>query len=402
MLKNVLISDLKNCISPLKAEMERKEYSQYIITCYSKIWCELVDYYISNNIKSYNQKTNQEFVDTHYPKALINEETMYNVTRAMQVLYEYVNFGVIFRCNSTTSSEYSKGFEDIFSEFMTEEKKRGTTQRTISAYKPKLLRLQDFLMDKGVMSLRDVSVDLINLYLLSFAGFSSSYISHSVTILKRLFTFTTKTGYLTTISPNMFPPVKNNRQQKIPSTFTREEIESIIKSTDTNNPIGKRNYAILLLASRLGMRSSDIMGLSFSNIDWANKKITFLQEKTKKRLTLPLFDDVGWAIIDYLKNGRPITQDTHIFVSHKEPYTKLAGLSNIIANQMRKANIKTPHDKRVGMHAFRHSLATQMLEENVPIPIISQTLGHSDITSTEVYLRVSITQLSKCGLEVDL
>ena len=69
---------------------------------------------------------------------------------------------------------------------------------------------------------------------------------------------------------------------------------------------------------------------------------------------------------------------------------------------MRNANIKVAPDKRIGLHALRHGLATRMLDNDVPMPIISQTLGHADINSTEVYIRVSITQLSKCGLEVEL
>ena len=117
---------------------------------------------------------------------------------------------------------------------------------------------------------------------------------------------------------------------------------------------------------------------------------------------MPLPDDVGWAIIDYLKNGRPQTDSKNIFVSHNYPYMQLSSIFKIVPAQMRKAGIKSPNGRRIGMHAFRHGLATHMLEKNIPLPVISQTLGHADIKSTEVYLRISIAQLSQCALEVDI
>lgn len=92
----------------------------------------------------------------------------------------------------------------------------------------------------------------------------------------------------------------------------------------------------------------------------------------------------------------------NIFVSHMYPYGELHSLGNVIPRQMRTAGINTPANKRTGMHAFRHGLATRMLENDVSLPVISQTLGHADISSTEVYLRISIKQLALCGLEVDL
>ena len=137
------------------------------------------------------------------------------------------------------------------------------------------------------------------------------------------------------------PHVKNLRQQKIPSTFTISEIEQILNSVDRANPIGKRNYAIFIMAARLGMRSSDIRTLTFSNIDWDTKVISFSQKKTGRSLTLPMPDDVGWAIIDYLKNGRPETDLKNIFVSHIYPYGELTSLGKNNSATNEKSRIKS-------------------------------------------------------------
>lgn len=92
----------------------------------------------------------------------------------------------------------------------------------------------------------------------------------------------------------------------------------------------------------------------------------------------------------------------YVFIQHNPPYGQYADLRSLLVKQMRKAGIETPANKRIGMHCFRHSLATTMLEKGVPLPVISQTLGHADISSTEVYLRINISQLRLCALEVEL
>lgn len=221
-------------------------------------------------------------------------------------------------------------------------------------------------------------------------------------MLRRLSLYAFQNGYHAEDLSGCIPAVKNSRQQKLPAVFSEDEVEKILSSFDRENPMGKRNYAIFLLAARMGLRSCDIKALEFSFINWTEKTISFTQKKTKKYLTLPLTDDVGWAVIDYLKNGRPVSDSKYVFIQHVPPYGQYRDLRNVLVKQMRKAGIETPANKRIGMHCFRHSLAATMLENGVPLPVISQTLGHADIASTEVYLRINISQLRLCALEVEL
>lgn len=115
------------------------------------------------------------------------------------------------------------------------------------------------------------------------------------------------------IYPVVSPLLKTAASQKLPAVFSEDEVEKILSSFDRENPMGKRNYAIFLLAARMGLRSCDIKALEFSFINWTEKTISFTQKKTKKYLTLPLTDDVGWAVIDYLKNGRPVSDSKYVF-----------------------------------------------------------------------------------------
>ena len=101
---------------------------------------------------------------------------------------------------------------------------------------------------------------------------------------------------------------------------------------------------MLLLAARLGLRSSDIVNLKLKNIDWEKSEISLIQQKTKKALTLPLLNDVGEAIINYVKNGRPNVQDSHIFIRENKPYTHVSSSSlyTIVDQYLKRANIKVP------------------------------------------------------------
>ncbi len=400
--KKIFVSELSTHISALKEEMQRKKYSDYEIYIMNQVWNQLLLYAKTDPTAVFDENYRQHFLNDKYPEKLEMQDSMYHITRAMNMLSDYIQFHVIFTQHSTSKTAFSKGYSEIFTLFLKEETQKGISENTLKVYRSRLLRLQDFLLDTGSESFMNVTQEQFNTYILSLARFSTTYVSESLRMLRRLLDYAYRNGYCNCPLSNSIPHVKNLRQQKLPSTFTNEEINAILKSVDRENPVGKRNYAIFLTAARLGIRSSDICALEFSNINWDTKTISFSQQKTKKFLSLPLPDDVGWAIIDYLKNGRPETDIDNIFISHRPPYGKLDAISNIISRQMRCAGIKSPANKRIGMHAFRHGLATSMLEKGVPLTTISQTLGHADINSTEVYLRINLKQLSKCGLEVDL
>jgi integrase len=171
---------------------------------------------------------------------------------------------------------------------------------------------------------------------------------------------------------------------------------------DRANPIGKRDYAILKLAACLGMRSGDIAGLKLENIDWGKNLIRYEQQKGGQPLTLPLLNDVGESIIDYLKNGRPQSGLRLIFLKHCAPYTGLTGaaLHPIMKKYLRLANLPGDPPRKAGLHTLRHSLASALLEDATPLPIISEVLGHRKTATTRMYTTIDVASLKKCALEV--
>lgn len=398
----VSTAELLPLISALKLEMQKKGYSPLSIRGLENVWDALLHYASTVPETSFDENFREGFLHTEYGFRMDLEYTMYRASRALELLKNYIDFGVVNGIPKKQRQEFADGYSSLITAFADGEARRGLAEGSMKSLWSRLYRLHIFFLDKGADTFSMVTHDMINDFIKYLAPYSTTYVSENLRMLRRLCLYAYQNGYHTEDLSGCIPFVKNIRQQRLPAVFTEDEIEKILSSFDRENPMGKRNYAIFLLAARMGLRSCDIKALEFSFINWTEKMLAFTQKKTKKYLTLPLPDDVGWAIIDYLKNGRPISDSKYVFIQHKPPYGQYTDLRNVLVKQMRKAGIETPANKRIGMHCFRHSLATTMLENGVPLPVISQTLGHADIASTEVYLRINISQLRLCALEVEL
>ena len=398
----VSTAELLPLISALKLEMQKKGYSPLSIRGLENVWDALLHYASTIPETAFDEIFREGFLQAEYGFRMDLEYTMYRASRALELLKNYIDFGVVTGVPKKQRQEFSNGYRSLITAFADKEARRGLAEGSMKSLWSRLYRLHLFFLDKGADTFSMVTRDMINDFIKYLAPYSTTYVSESLRMLRRLCLYAYQNDYHAEDLSGCIPFVKNIRQQRLPAVFTEDEIEKILSSFDRENPMGKRNYAIFLLAARMGLRSCDIKALEFSFINWTEKTLAFTQKKTKKYLTLPLPDDVGWAIIDYLKNGRPISDSKYVFIQHKPPYGQYTDLRNVLVKQMRKAGIETPANKRIGMHCFRHSLATTMLENGVSLPVISQTLGHADIASTEVYLRINVSQLKLCALEVEL
>ena len=400
--KTVSTAELLPSISALRIEMQKKGYSPQTLRGLENVWDTLLRYASAVPETLFDENFRGEFLQAEYGFRMDLEYTMYRASRALELLKNYIDFGIVTGIPKKQRQEFAEGYHSLITAFADGEARRGLAENSMKSLWSRLYRLHIFFLDKGADTFSMVTRDMINDFIKYLAPYSTTYVSENLRMLRRLCLYAYQNGHHAEDLSGCIPVVKNIRQQRLPAVFTEDETEKILSSFDRENPMGKRNYAIFLLAARMGLRSCDIKALEFSFINWTERTISFAQKKTKKYLTLPLPDDVGWAIIDYLKSGRPISDSKYVFIQHKPPYGQYTDLRNVLVKQMRKAGIETPANKRIGMHCFRHSLATSMLENGVPLPVISQTLGHADITSTEVYLRINVSQLRLCALEVEL
>ena len=201
------------------------------------------------------------------------------------------------------------------------------------------------------------------------------------------------------------PRIPCDHAAEIPIVYSSEEVDRLLAAVDRDNPCGKRNYAILLLAARLDLRWGDIRRLRFDNLRWDEERIVLDQAKTGGPLVLPLTDEIGSAIIDYLKHGRPKSDYREIFlksVAPIEPFGSFSGIGAAFSCYKRRAGIRDEPGRRSGMHALRHTLASRLMEQGTPMQTISDILGHAGgVESTKHYLRIDIETLRRAALDIE-
>ena len=156
-----------------------------------------------------------------------------------------------------------------------------------------------------------------------------------------------------------------------------------------------------MLASRLGLRGSDIVNLNLNNLDWENNVIRLTQQKTGQEVILPLLTEVGNALAEYLRYVRPQSNIKTVFLSLSPPIRPLSigTFRCILVEYFREAGVKF-QEKHHGPHSLRHSLASRMLENGISMPVISEALGHSTTETTLSYLKIDINALLRCSLSV--
>jgi integrase/recombinase XerD len=290
---------------------------------------------------------------------------------------------------------------DILEEYLKLEEFRNLSPLTISSKRVTITSFMNYLGDHNVKDFHHCIQRNVTGYLSSLTNLSSSTISGRTFTLRHFFNFLNNRN-LTLFSGNeLFPVIFTNKRERILSFYSIEEIRRIISTIDRGMPYGKRDFAVVLLAAELGIRSGDIIRLKISDIHWEHDTIEFVQYKTKVFNQLPLLENIKFALIDYLKNGRPESDLENIFVGIRnggKPLTNTC-IHQIVSKYFQKAGIDISERKH-GPHAMRHSLASSMLHNNTPMYVIKEVLGHSNINTTRMYLNIDLDALKELALDV--
>lgn len=263
-------------------------------------------------------------------------------------------------------------------------------------------KMFNILIELKIKTLDEITPNIIDIVVADFIHKTPKSIAHCLTNLKQFFQHCYDRSSSTENICSYLPKIKVAHETKIIVMLTAEETKKLLDSIDRNDPKGKRDYAILMLASHLGLRAVDIINIKFSNMNWQCKTIIIPQEKTNHTITLPLLNDVGWSIIDYIKNGRPNVDNEYLFIKHMPPYDQLTHSSLLTAmfkKRLHDAGIKIKRENKCGIHSLRRTLASALLEKETPLPVISQILGHLSIQSTEVYLKINMKELRACPID---
>ncbi len=318
--------------------------------------------------------------------------------RSIKVLDDYLNLGRI-RIRTTVPVKHSLYGEIgvLMHKLIDHLHSLRRSSVTIKNYELYLNRFLSYLNRSGVYTLNEMR----ERHILKFVSTTENNKINIVSSLRVLFRFWSENHLIDVDFENILKYYKWVKHEKIPSYFAADEVRAIEESVDRSGGVGKRNYAMLLLASRLGLRASDIAQLQFSNLDWERNEIRLTQFKTGNPITLPLLSDVGNAIIDYLKYGRFKSESQHVFITCRAPYipASKSTVCSAIRENISKSKIITD-GRHHGPHSLRHSLASCLLKNEVPMPVISEVLGHAKTDTTMKYLRIDLTSLVKCTLPV--
>ena len=395
---------LKKEFEGISAALKNVGFTDATIAYRQKFWRE---FYIFHGDLEITEQSLNDFLERAYeidPHNVNITKRQYDVRASLRNLLEYKTFGRIINCHTAWYMDmpWPEKFRPVVDEFLEQQREKGNKPETVLQYARTLKRFAAYASKVGIDSVSELKPEHITGFLLDSINEMVKNLSTYLCNLRGFFRFLYLNGYneedLSLVIPKSNVLIK---RKHIPTTFTRDDIDKIINCIDLASPVGKRDYAIIMLVARTGIRTSDVISLKFDNIKWDKNCIQLVQYKTNEPLVLPLFEDVGRAIIDYIQNGRPASNIENVFISHKPPFQKFSKnnhLYSMFNKYLYRSGIQITPEKNHGLHTLRHSLATELMRKDTPIPVIAEILGHKSIETTMKYLRTDTEELRYCTL----
>lgn len=400
---------LEELIFGALSQLQMLKYNDRSIRRYQSTWRRLIKFSKKHNFKNkLSEKLILEFLSYHDIKPEL-PTYMYKDWRrhaefSLKILWNYARFGYFERLMTTLNKlnippimlrilhEYKKYCEE----------KRHLSSDTVSEYARQIGLFLDFLGKRNITTFDKIQAVDLSDFVYSLSRFSQKTIASTVSYVRLFTKFLFFRNKLKTDLSQALPSIYVPRHGNIPSVWDRELVMQLLNAVDRGSPRGKRDYAILLLACRLGLRMSDIRLLTLDHINWETETISIIQVKTKNPLCLPLTNEVGNALIDYIQFVRPVTNCREVFLRLKPPFIPFSNhaLYAIISYWREMAGIKFKSRQRKGLQSLRHSLATYLLEDNTPFAVIADILGHTSINTTMIYAKTSVEILRQVALSI--
>jgi len=355
----------------------------------------------------YDAKKVQMYVEMMWEerqRGTVTLERFQTIRRAAALLEDYSKTGAL-EWRQLSPMKSMKKLSPAFEQILTEYKEKTKESWAYSMWKLKIgtaASLMAYLCENGHTDFMDVTAENIWSYVISISNRHTSSMGNVLSGLRSFSKFLCEEGF----SPVSYLPILSisvPKKRKIIHGFSVEKGDRIVDAVDRSTPLGKRDYAILLLAQFTGMRGIDIINLKRSDIDWYKETIHTVQHKTGEAFAISFEPIVGNAIADYLLNGRPNSDSPYIFLKHCSPIAKLNDFSapNITKKYLDLAGIPRPAAVRKGLHCFRRSLGARLLEAETPTQMISQILGHRDPDSVRSYLHMDVEKLRECAISLE-
>ncbi len=275
---------------------------------------------------------------------------------------------------------------------------RGLAAKTTRKYTQKLSAFAQHLEGVGITELDRITPGHIREFYEN-ANNNAPRRSYGST-LRVFFRWAAAQGWLSDSLRDAVPRPRQYRYVSLPDVLGQAEVDRLLSTVDRSTPIGRRDYAVLVLAARYGLRPCDIRQLTIDEIDWREARIDLRQVKTGRPLVLPLLPDVADGLSAYLLDGRPASTNRTLFLRHCAPFEPFAAennLATIMRDALRRAGLADRPGRR-GLYLFRHTLATQLLAAGQPLKAIADVLGHASTETTYGYTRVEVDGLRSVSI----
>lgn len=382
-------TDFRALSETVIAELKSMEYMDSSLTNYRRLYARLGSFMEKQSIKEYSPATGKAFIDECYPCDNNNRRTFLMMIRRLD---DYLNNTPYRFHRIMKRTDIPSAFTGLLDDYLEYCVEIGNKERTINAKKYFCLIFLQFLSDINCYDITEITAEIVAKSCLRYTnkdGFAALR-----QFLKYLFENGLTTKDLSTIIPHY------KRRQVIPSVFTPEEIKKIENTINIDTPTGKRNLAILLLVTRMGMRSGDIAELRRSSIDFSSSHIDLIQQKTGKPLSVFMPEDVLSALKVHIENAGMRLSDGYIFHSMTAPYGRLT--TSIIRHIVNECIVSAGIDvkgRKHGPHALRSSLASNLVSSGTSYDIVRKILGHTDPDAVKHYVKTDIERLRKCALD---
>lgn len=368
-------------------------YSETTICKFKSAAKQFKKFMIDNNI-NYSKEAAESFLKE--ASIIYSKDAFKTMNSTLFRFDSFINGKSLASRKKRKAKKCPEQFNDIFTEFIEHLKSCDLRARTIEDYQFNLIRVLKKFDECNVKSIELITVE--NIYSLSqIQNRKRSFSS----VLRQFLRYLFRKKYLEDDYSFFVPSFRYTRP--VPSVYTKSETTKILNTIDLNTKVGKRNYAIMLLALRLGIRTGDIVKLKITDIDFKNREIKFIQEKTQVSQRLELLPEIENALLSYLSTARPNSNISNIFLSVVVPIRVVTtgSIYQIISKHIKDAEIDVGERKKGG-HALRMTFASELVAEKVPYDVVRKILGHEDPITIKHYVAFDIESLRTCAIEVPM
>ena len=390
-------------------ELLMRSYTVRTLNRYKRVWEQLADFARARGQPAvYSRDLALRFEQAYGLRdgevLKLGQRWRQHLVFGIKVLDDFASTGTITRFRvETTGLRVPVGMHKALREYEQYSRERRHLRPTSVAERMHNIAVfLDFLRTRGLESLDMLQAEDISAFVRTRTAWKPRTVACVSSSLRLFLQYLFMRDILPRDLSAAIPTIRLASNAKVPSVWEPELVERLLVAVDRRSPKGKRDYAILVLAARLGLRLGDIKELTLDHLHWATSTIEIVQNKTGEPLVLPLIEEVGTALIDYLRAGRPPVEHRHLFTNLTPPFDPICErdrLYRVVAYWRELAGIKFKTPQRQGLHSLRHTLATRLLGAQTPFPVISAVLGHASPATTFIYAKADVETLRIAAID---